>query len=535
MSIKTYLPLTYAIDEDYKSDKFIKLRMRICHDGKNPNGSAFTINRLEERKDSLCESPILAHIYNDENDVPTIGGHDFLIEENKFDDSSDKIVYLEQPVGVIPADNNFEITEDNGVHYVNVDGYIWRGYSNYCEEIISRYDELKISMEVDVLSYSYNASDDCYNITDFIYKAVTLLNESYNTGMKNARASIKDFSLQDTSFETIQKELTNELSLTNDKQKGEIELKLEDILKDYSLPIEELDFEITEDMDEATIRGLLDDFVSRKSANESEQQETDSPAEAPAEVMSNANETSNEGDSAEVVDSSATTEPASEAPAPDFEVVIDTEEDKVEVQEEPVVRTNKREISVNEKFNEIYNKLYDLGIDAYVIDLYDSYFIYDEWEEGTHKQFYHIDDNGEIVFDGAPVKVWAKFLTEDELAAVEALNADYSKLKAENEELVAYKARVETEKRNTSLDSIFAKFDKELGEVADYVKLKDSESNADMSVEDIENKCYALLGRKTAKFSVNKKEDSNTIRISTSDTQIKVNAPYGGLFEKYNN
>ena len=70
---KQNLPINYSIDKDFKSDKFIKLRMRICHDGINYNNSKFTIENLEEKKDSLANSPILAYMYFDENGDPQFG------------------------------------------------------------------------------------------------------------------------------------------------------------------------------------------------------------------------------------------------------------------------------------------------------------------------------------------------------------------------------------------------------------------------------------------------------------------------------
>ena len=56
--------------------------MRICHDGINYNNSKFTIENLEEKKDSLANSPILAYMYFDENGDPQFGEHNFEIEKD---------------------------------------------------------------------------------------------------------------------------------------------------------------------------------------------------------------------------------------------------------------------------------------------------------------------------------------------------------------------------------------------------------------------------------------------------------------------
>lgn len=81
---KQNLPINYSIDKDFKSDKFIKLRMRICHDGINYNNSKFTIENLEEKKDSLANSPILAYMYFDEMVIRNLENTILKLKKTKY-------------------------------------------------------------------------------------------------------------------------------------------------------------------------------------------------------------------------------------------------------------------------------------------------------------------------------------------------------------------------------------------------------------------------------------------------------------------
>ena len=40
------LAVTYDLDESFDTDRFIKMRLRVCHDGVNPNGSNFNVDDM---------------------------------------------------------------------------------------------------------------------------------------------------------------------------------------------------------------------------------------------------------------------------------------------------------------------------------------------------------------------------------------------------------------------------------------------------------------------------------------------------------
>ena len=69
------LATTYEVDETFDSDKFIKMCLRVAHDGKNPNSSSFEVSDMDNAKESIKNIPILAHVIYDEDDQPQFGGH----------------------------------------------------------------------------------------------------------------------------------------------------------------------------------------------------------------------------------------------------------------------------------------------------------------------------------------------------------------------------------------------------------------------------------------------------------------------------
>ena len=132
------LVASYEIDETFDSDKYIKMRLRVCHDGVNPNKSEFNILDMEKSEDSIKNIPILANVVFEEDEEPDFGAHDMEIEEDKMNEGEYRVIYKETPVGIVPETNNYKISEFNGRNYVFVDCFIFRGYGNYAEDIVER-------------------------------------------------------------------------------------------------------------------------------------------------------------------------------------------------------------------------------------------------------------------------------------------------------------------------------------------------------------------------------------------------------------
>ena len=234
MDFGTYgtLAVNYDLDNEFDSDRFIKMRLRVCHDGVNRNGSNFTVENMEDAEPTLGNIPILAHVLFDEDGNPQFGGHDMAIEKSKTNDGEYKMIYQEVPIGVVPETCNPEIKEYEGKQYVYCDAYIWRGYSNYAEDIIDRDKDIKLSMEITVDDCSFNAEKKVYNVTKYRYRGITFLGNDLQTGMINAVATTNFTEDSKEQMIVIMKELKEALekfSANSQAERGEKEM--DDITK----------------------------------------------------------------------------------------------------------------------------------------------------------------------------------------------------------------------------------------------------------------------------------------------------------------
>ena len=187
------LAATYTVDDSYDSDKFLKLRIRVMHDGANVNGSRFAVESMRDAEESIKNVPILANVVFDADGKPDFGAHDRVVVKDAMNDSQYRIIYKEAPVGVIPEQNNYAIEEFDDRNYVYVDGYIWRGYSNYAADLLEENGGTDISMEIEVDECEFSEADKVLDITKWRYTGITLLGKKYKPGMAKAAAKTSKF------------------------------------------------------------------------------------------------------------------------------------------------------------------------------------------------------------------------------------------------------------------------------------------------------------------------------------------------------
>lgn len=486
------LATTYNLDDDFDSEKFIKMRLRVCHDGENPNGSSFQTKYMEAAESSSKNIPILAKVFFDENETPQFDQHNVEIEEDKVNEGEFRWVYKEQPIGVVPEDNNYTIEEYNGKNYVFMDGYIWRKYSNYAEDIIERDKEIKLSMEAIIDEYSYSNKEQIYKIKDYRYQGVTFLGNHVGTGMEKASAKIGEFTKEEKLSRDemifLMQELKASLDETLERRKGESMKKTKE---------------------------LKDKFDGE--ANDAEEKAKDSMEDGTNEeetVMNTVEvEDTSDGDKTE---EDKTTEDS-------------TEEDKTE--DNYVL---KYELSHDDIHSSLYKLLYleeEQDEWTWILAVYDTYVVvqihnYNEETNKYFKQSYEIDETTEEVsLIQDKTELFLEFLTKEEKDELENIKSEYSKY-------------VSKERENQESE-LFAKFDEDLSEIKEYVELKENCSN--MELQDIEYECYFMLGKLAvskkdgvkADFSKKEKADDKT----SKDLKIEVDrdknkfefSPYGEL------
>jgi hypothetical protein len=151
-------------------------------------------------------------------------------------------------------------------------------------------------------------------------------------------------------------------------------------------------------------------------------------------------------------------------------------------------------------------------------------------------KFYKIGftkENDEIKINPEFTEVFSMFVTAEEKSEIENMRDNYTALETEVNELREYKSDIEKTERQTALDELFATFDEKLSECEEYSAIK--EDNSKYSVVEIEEKCYAMLGRIHSNFSVGN-SDISTNRVSFSyhaDNADANRAVYGGLFDAF--
>lgn len=496
---------TYEVDNTYDSDKFIKLRLRVMHDGINPNNSNFTLENIAKAQQSIVNIPMLAYCYFDDDGNPQFSTHAMHLEVDKINKDKIRMIYDEVPIGLIPETNNYEVKEYNDRNYVFTDCFIWKNYSNYSQDVIERDQEIKLSMEIAVDAYSYNEELKCFDITDYRYTGITLLGNDVGTGMLDAKATTSTFSFdkKKENMVILMQELKEELVLHNKEslQKGG-QLNLTDeiknkVLTEFSLKIEDLDFEITDEMTEETLREAVNKFV------ESKEKTADNPE----------------------VTFSATYRQKREALDNAFDptIVKDVEGNVIE---------------------ETYYWVNDFD-DTYVY-IEKNYWTTGNYERKNGRCKYTFDDSSLTATIASEfeemVSVW---LTIEENEAIQTARVSYETLSGEFEE---YKSSYSTpnseverlqnfetdaidKKYKSDVTDVFSRFEKQLNGVPEYENLKTNYAGVEVDI--IEEKCFAMLGKKNANFSAKPKDTVVKLPFDHKDDEIE--DPYGGILaKKYN-
>lgn len=114
----------------------------------------------------------------------------------------------------------------------------------------------------------------------------------------------------------------------------------------------------------------------------------------------------------------------------------------------------------------------------------------------------------------------------------DVLKKKYDALESEVNDLRDYKAKVEAEKRETAEKELFERFSAELTE-EEMKELKENASK--FSIQELEDKLFALLGKKKANFAKqqSKVEKQTSVKVEVEKINDEKNLPYGGIFEKY--
>lgn len=540
-------PVSFIKKGEYESSdfRFIDVSIDVMHTGANLNKTSFTKDAINKAVPTIRNTPILGYVVDelDEEDKD-FKGHE---HELRITDKDVRYVYAGQAYGVIPESCNPRwIVKDDGTgierEYLRVDGLIWTKFSDPVD-IFTRDGTKNHSVEltdmacgpadkngnVPVGSFKFDGCCILSTTDSSIKPAMTGSCVTANFSVEDITAQIRDRLYE---YQAIQQNYTAQNDNPSDEEKGD------------TTPMNENEKNpaMTEN---AVAEGAVENPEIETPAAENAAAETESEA-APAE-----NAASEEGAENATTEAPAeNTVPAEEGePVASSEFTLTTEQLLNEISgalsaykiqsswdpENMVPRYWMNDVQGDEVIVidcTTYNLMgipYSMNGDNVVLDVENAKrkkVTFEDWDEGEVLPGMSAAFT-EITNTVAEMNAKISDLTKEFTEASETIAEMKPKLEAyEKAEADAKAAEMEA-KRN----ALFATFDEKLGADAEYIALKE---NKEISYSDLETKCYALVGRKSAEFSyVPNKNNKGTVRFGVGGTQNGSDVAYGGLIEHY--
>lgn len=540
-------PVSFIKKGEYESSdfRFIDVSIDVMHTGANLNKTSFTKDAINKAVPTICNTPILGYVVDelDEEDKD-FKGHE---HELRITNKDVKYVYAGQAYGVIPESCNPRwIVKDDGTgierEYLRVDGLIWTKFSDPVD-IFTRDGTKNHSVEltdmacgpadkngnVPVGSFKFDGCCILSTTDPSIKPAMTGSCVTANFSVEDITAQIRDRLYE---YQAIQQNYTAQNDNPSDEEKGD------------TTPMNENEKNpaMTEN---AVAEGAVENPEIETPAAENTATKTESE-DAPAENA--APEEGAENATTEVP--AENTAPAEEGePVASSEFTLTTEQLLNEISgalgaykipsswdpENMVPRYWMNDVQGDEVIVidcTTYNLMgipYSMNGDNVVLDVENAKrkkVTFEDWDEGEVLPGMSAAFT-EITNTVAEMNAKISDLTKEFTEASETIAEMKPKLEAyEKAEADAKAAEMEA-KRN----ALFATFDEKLGADAEYIALKE---NKEISYSDLETKCYALVGRKSAEFSyVPNKNNKGTVRFGVGGTQNGSDVAYGGLIEHY--
>jgi hypothetical protein len=538
-------PVSFIKKGEYESSdfRFIDVSIDVMHTGANLNKTSFTKDAINKAVPTIRNTPILGYVVDelDEEDKD-FKGHE---HELRITNKDVKYVYAGQAYGVIPESCNPRwIVKDDGTgierEYLRVDGLIWTKFSDPVD-IFTRDGTKNHSVEltdmacgpadkngnVPVGSFKFDGCCILSTTDPSIKPAMTGSCVTANFSVEDITAQIRDRLYE---YQAIQQNYTAQNDNPSDEEKGDTTPMNENEIKTPGVEENQVPAENT----------VAPTEPAGNEATPPNENTVTEPAAAPAEE-----------------NAAPTTEPE---PAPAEPAGT---ENTAPTENEPAAGAEFT-LSANQLRDEIYNALLKVQVPSrwdsdcmipkyWLTDILDSEVIVTD--SGTYQLMgipYSMNGDN-VVLDYANIKrkkvtyedwdegdVMPGLITMFSTLTDKLVELSDSFTKAANEvseikpKLEAYQkaeeeAVVAAEKAKR--DELFSVMDEKLGADAEYIALKE---NKEISYSDLETKCYALVGRKSAEFSyVPNKNNKGTVRFGVGGTQNGSDVAYGGLIEHY--
>jgi len=477
------------------NSNFALASMKVAYVGQNRNLSDIPKEVIEDAIPSMYNCPIVGRYIRDVDDF---GGHDCELITDK--DNQIKLINATTPFGVVPesATYHFEkIADDNNVihDYFIIDKVIlWKRQEGF--DCIKSNKNIGQSMEVDFLKY--HVDDNNYLAADEIeFAAFCLLGKDVEPCFEGASVQVfansndyqKQFILMCNELKQFSQEQLKNVSIASNgnKEGGNLTVKLTQeqitsILNEFNLKLNQLDFEITDDMTEKDLKTKLSKFSSTQARIN--------------KFVATYNEKRRALDNA--------CEPSIER---------DANGDFVSSTYYWVCDFDDKHVYVEKSFYSDNNDETTYGRFAYTFDDSTKTATLTSDFELMIRKWLTVEENNQIEK--------ARETLDSIQSDFEQYKKDYSTANADVDKLKEFKEKTLESQRSESEKAIFSQFDEQLKDNKDFAALKLDSSK--YSVSELEDKCFALCGRQ--QFSI---KPSNRVLIN-KNINTDTDEPYGGI------
>lgn len=484
---------------------FDKGILRICYTNENRNGSFISKETIERCLPSIYNCPIVC---NYDREADEIGSHDIELVRDKNGDF--KLVNITTPVGVIPESSQtfWELVEedDGQIHeYLCAEVILWKrqeAYQKIKDDGITDH-----SMEITVQEGSLK--DGLFVVDRFEFTAFCLLGTAEPCFESSALMTYSQENFKNE-FAEMMRELKESM---NDQPTGAFDIEPEskpeggnealneriELMEQYGLTEDMIDF----NLEDFTIDELKEKFEAMKVSDE--------PVDP-------------------VVD-----------PVDNFALAEQFREELIGALSSETVETMFGQMSrywyvdYNDEASEVYCydhedwKLYGFSYskngDSVSVD----------FESKKRMKFDIVPfDEGEQHATFAAVYSQLSQKLADANSAWESKfeesKQEMAGMQAELDELKSFKAGVEAGIAEQERNDVFAQFEDLVG-IEAFETLR--EGCSDMSIADLEEKCFAIRGRNQTALKFSAQEPGKNPKLPAGNMGKKNDEPYGGIFAKY--
>lgn len=472
----TSIPVFFEKIEDVKSndERFLKVKIFLMHTGLNINESIFEKEVIDEAIPTLQYIPINGFIESNMFNEKDFKGHEYII--TKDDKHGVHRKYIGHAYGVILSneDNNAHYekrTCDDGVEreFLVVNGVLWSMFEDSVDVMLR--DEVKNhSMELYEPSVEgYEDDEGIFHFTKFSFRAACILSNTAEPAMMNSTVEL-DFTTTDF-VKHIQNEIeekyTSFMKIINEKEGGNIMPKV-----DFAQTVLQQFGEISNTISNyETITDRWGDSVPRYYAADVQDNEVI--------VVDRKNNYNYYG------------------------MTFTVNGDKVNINFDSCKR--KKVVYADYEDGASIEGSFDFG--KHIENIEKTAF-----EKVSDSDKKVSDAEGKVANFEAKLKEAESKISEIE-TNFEKVKTDYEVIKPKYDEYVKAENEANEKAILAKKDAVFAKFEEELKNTADFVSLKEQKDK--LSVEDIETKCSVLF---TKQAMANKKMKPENTDFSKNDS-----------------